>query len=67
MTKLRNKEEYEAPITTKRVVQMEGSACVVASGERIEKEGVMKITAGKQEDAGFDIRFDNDVDWAQGY
>lgn len=65
MTKLRNKEEYEAPITTKRVVQMEGSACVVASGDKMEKEGVMKITAGKQEDAGFDIRFDADVDWSK--
>ncbi len=62
MMKLVKREEYEAPITTKRVVQMEGSVCA-ASGDKMEPK--MTISAGTQEDTGFDIRFDRDVDWSK--
>lgn len=60
MTKLRNREEYEAPVTTKRVVQMEGSACVVASGEPVEavKFKENKIEVEDYESVFNDISFD---------
>ncbi len=61
MRQLIKKEAYEAPLTTKRVVTMEGN-CMAASGDQIESK--MQIKASSQEDAGFDISFE-DVDWTK--
>ncbi len=48
MRQLINKEAYEAPLTTKRVVTMEGN-CMAASGDPM-KESTVSITAGEQND-----------------
>ena len=56
MTKLRIREEYEAPVTTKRVVQMEGSACVVGSNEPVE---AVKFKENKIEVEDYESVFNN--------
>lgn len=50
------KEEYVAPVTTKRVVQMEGSACVVASNEKVNE---LKFENEKIEVEDYESVFNN--------
>lgn len=65
MRQLIKKEAYEAPLTTKRVVTMEGN-CMAASGDQIESK--MNIKASSQGDgATIDWSEDSDfgVDWTK--